>query len=466
VYLVLAFPAGRLRDRVDRALVGAGALTLIMEQYLLPEFLAAALFAAVAVRLAVRLRGTSRLARRIYAPVLAACGAIIAGRAYAPEADVVEAAIWTLTLAMPMLAAAFLLGLVRWRLFAAEALWRLAGRLRGHPEPEDLRAALADAFDDPLLRDDAAFVDGATSYALITLENHRLSVETSALLREVGESRARIQKSADDERRRIEHDLHDGAQQRLVTLRIKLALAAERLDGDASADVVRVLGEDVDRLLDEVRSLARGIYPSPLADRGVVEALRSVALEAALPTRVVAADPARRYPREIESAVYFSCLEALQNACKHAGAASAVVVEISNGRGALRFDVCDDGAGFDPARATAGVGLTSIRDRLASVHGKLSIVSSAGRGTRVLGTIPLVADAKPPGAHDSVAQRNRPVVLEKEQGRGRVGDDLAVELGMLEPEDDELDGSDGHDVSFRAWETLGARASGRIIRKG
>jgi signal transduction histidine kinase len=497
VYLVLAFPAGRLPARVDRALVWATAMLVlvlyvptafVVEAYPLPapwttchagcpenafmvtasepavveevirplrEVLTGLLFAAVAVRLALRLRGTSRLARRIYAPVLvvsclrlAAYGAIIAGRAWAPEAELVEAATWSLALAMPILAGAFLVGLVRWRLFTAEAMWRLAARLRTHPAPEDLRAALADAFDDPsldivyrvndrwvdragqpiavpppesdrcltelrdgdelvaavvhdsVLRDDAAFVDGATSYALMTLDNHRLSVEASALVREVNASRARIQKSADDERRRIERDLHDGAQQRLVALRIKLALSAERLGGDASADVLRGLGDEVDRLLDEVRSLARGIYPSPLADRGVVEALRSAALEATVRTTVVAADPARRYPREIESAVYFSCLEALQNACKHARGASAVVVEISDGS-SLRFDVHDDGAGFNPDHVRGGVGLTSIRDRLAAVRGQLSIVSSVGRGTRVIGTIPLEDDVSEPAARDA-----------------------------------------------------------------
>ena len=152
----------------------------------------------------------------------------------------------------------------------------------------------------------------------MTLDNHRLSAQTTSLVREVRESRARIQSSADDERRRIEHDLHDGAQQRLVALRIKLELAAERAgENGGAADLLRGLGGEVEEALDEVRSLARGIYPAQLADRGLVEALRSAALRSVLPTTVLAAGVGR-YPRNIESAAYFCCLEALQNADKHA----------------------------------------------------------------------------------------------------------------------------------------------------
>src|SRR5688500_18685202 len=214
----------------------------------------------------------------------------------------------------------------------------------------------------------------------MTIDNHRLGAEAASLLAEVKDSRARIQASADDERRRIERDLHDGAQQRLAALRINLELAAERIDGTdhGNADLIRQLGEQVDDALDEVRSLARGIYPAPLADRGLVEALRSVALQAALPTTVLATGTKDRYPHEVESAAYFCCLEALQNAAKHARGATAAVIDIGD-NGVLRFDVHDDGAGFDTAAAEPGVGFTSMRDRLGAVAGKLTIVSSPGR---------------------------------------------------------------------------------------
>ena len=181
-------------------------------------------------------------------------------------------------------------------------------------------------------------------------------------------------------------------QQRLVALRIKLELAAEHAAEDAGdragAASLRALGADVDDALEEVRSLARGIYPAPLADLGLVEGLRAAALSCALPTTVLAAGVGR-YPRAIESAAYFCCLEALQNAAKHAAGATAAVVELSDG-GELRFAVRDDGAGFDPAVVNGGgVGFTSMRDRLAAVGGDVEIVSRPGHGTRVSARIPL-----------------------------------------------------------------------------
>jgi signal transduction histidine kinase len=491
VYIVLAFPTGRLQGRTDRALVWATlvlALTLyapsalVVERFPEPihwtlchggcpdnpfmvtgsepaliddlvrplrEILVVALFAAVTLRLARRLREASNLLRRTLAPVLGVAllrfgmYALLLGlRWVAPESDALEIALWSLSLTIPLLAGAFLVGLMAWRLFIAEAIEHLATRLTAHPQPDDLRAGLADAFDDPkldiaywleerggwvdgsgaavaaprpqrgrwltevhdedrlvagiihdeALRDEHAFVDAATTYAVMTLDNHRLNAEASALLGEVQESRARIQATADDERRRIERDLHDGAQQRLVALRIKLELAAERLDGTdvGNADLLRQLGSEIDQALDEVRSLARGIYPSTLADRGLTEALRSAALQATLPTTILATGVRKRYPREVESAAYFCCLEALQNAVKHATGATAVVIELTD-NGVLRFEVRDDGAGFDTDAAEPGVGMVSMRDRLAAVHGELAIVSAPGRGTRVMGHVPLGA---------------------------------------------------------------------------
>jgi signal transduction histidine kinase len=489
IYVILAFPTGRLPGRVDRALVGAAGLlvlclylptALLIDTYPVPtawadcgdgcpgnaftivatepafvedvvrplrEILTVALFAAVTARIVWRMQHASSLMKRALDPVLAvsifrlaAFAVVLAGRRAAPDSQLVEVGTWLLAITVPLLALAFLAGVWMWRLFMAAAMQRLATRLREHPGPQDLRDALADAFDDPsldivywlengrgrwvsvdgrevsapvatpergvtevnegerpvaailhdpALQDDSAFTETAAAYALMTLDNHRLSAQTASLVREVRESRARIQSSADDERRRIEHDLHDGAQQRLVALRIKLELAAERADEtrDSNAGVLRALGSDVEDALDEVRSLARGIYPAPLADRGLVEALRSAALRSSLPTTVLAAG-IRRYPRDIESAAYFCCLEALQNATKHAPDAAAVVVELSD-NGDLRFEVCDDGGGFDPQTVTGGVGLTSMRDRVAAVGGEVTIQSRPGHGTRVSARIPL-----------------------------------------------------------------------------
>ncbi len=150
--------------------------------------------------------------------------------------------------------------------------------------------------------------------------------------------------------------------------------------------LLRGLGDDVEEALDEIRDLARGIYPAPLADRGLVEGLRAAALRSALPTTVLAAG-VRRYPREIESAAYFCCLEALQNAAKHAGA-TAAVIDLSD-NGSLHAEVRDDGAGYAPERVAEGVGLTSMRDRIAAVGGAVAIRSSPGHGTRVTVEIPL-----------------------------------------------------------------------------
>ncbi len=489
IYLLLAFPTGRLAGRVDRALVGIVVLevlllylptALLVEQYPVPvpwtsciadcpgnafmivgtepgaiedvvrplrEVLTVALFSAVAIRLALRLRAASRLRRRALAPVLAvACfrvgafaGALAARRIW-PDSGLHEVSVWLLTLAVPLTALAFLAGLARWWLFIARSTQGLATRLVGHPGPEELRSALAQAFDDPsleivyrldgrwgdadghpvappaataqravteifdgdekvaamvhdaALEHDAGFVDTATSYALMTIDNHRLSAQTSSLLRAVRESRARIQAAADDERRRIERDLHDGAQQRLVALRIKLELAAERTgaghgNGAEGAAVLRALGGDVEEALEEVRSLARGIYPAPLADRGLVEGLRAAALRNPLATTILATG-VERHRREIESAAYFCCLEALQNASKHAHGATVVVIRLWQ-NDALRLEVRDDGAGFDVDAVTGGSGLTNMRDRMAAVNGTLAISSGAGRGTRVAATIPI-----------------------------------------------------------------------------
>ena len=232
---------------------------------------------------------------------------------------------------------------------------------------------------------------------MITRDNHRLGAEAAALLTEVSESRARIQATADEERRRIERDLHDGAQQRLVALRIKVELAAEQMDATdgSSAELIRELGAELDDALDEVRSLARGIYAAPLADFGLVEGLRSAARRAPLSVTVLAAGVSRRYPREIESAAYFCCLEAVQNVIKHATGATVAVIELSD-NGVLRFQVRDDGAGFDERAVSAGVGFASMRDRLAAIGGELAIVSAPEKGTRVVGRIPLGASSAKP----------------------------------------------------------------------
>lgn len=219
-----------------------------------------------------------------------------------------------------------------------------------------------------------------------------------ALLREVRESRARILAVADHERRRIECDLHDGAQQRLIALMVGLELAADRLDdsdGDTAA-LLRGLGAEADAALEEIRSLVRGVYPAVLRDHGLAAALRSVALNGPIPITIRA--EIGRYSPELEAAAYFCCLEAIQNASRHAHLATGIEVMVLEGNATLVIEVRDDGHGFDPKRTAYRSGLVNMRDRLAALDGDLQVLSSPGAGTRVFATIPLNSPPDPASA--------------------------------------------------------------------
>jgi signal transduction histidine kinase len=251
---------------------------------------------------------------------------------------------------------------------------------------------------DPALKEHLDFVDAAGFLALFALENERLTGTLHSSLRELQGSRARIVAAADRERRRIERDLHDGAQQRLVALRIKLELADELMDAEPTHahELMRQAESEIEKALDEVRSLARGIYPPLLASQGLKEALQAASLRAPLPT-TVECNGVPRYTPEVESAVYFCCLEALQNAVKHARGARSLKVSIETD-GELRFEVRDDGEGFDTMSSSLGQGLMNIRDRLAAVGGGLTIASTPGNGTVVSGTVPVESPAAAPAA--------------------------------------------------------------------
>ena len=231
----------------------------------------------------------------------------------------------------------------------------------------------------------------AGAIALLAQENAELEAGWRYSLSELRESRNRIVAASEIERRRLERDLHDGAQQRLVALRIRLALAREQVEaGTAGSAKLGELEGDLDEAIQELRDLAHGIFPSLLADRGLLAALRAVAQRG--PRRVeFTGHRVGRYPPEIESAVYYCCLEALQNATKHAGPDAHVAASLLAENGHLRLEVSDDGPGFDLAAVRAGVGLHNMEDRLGAVHGHLTIVTSPGNGTRISGVVPISA---------------------------------------------------------------------------
>ena len=202
-------------------------------------------------------------------------------------------------------------------------------------------------------------------------------------------SRARIVATADNERRRIERNLHDGAQQQLAAMTIRLRLAAKAAQHGMEAK--RLFNEFADQLqetIQELRRLAHGIYPPLLREEGIAAALSSATRRSAIPVTVEAFLP-RRYPPEVEANVYFCCLEALQNASKHAGEGATVKIRVREDAHALLFDVTDDGVGFNSAAANGGVGFTNMNDRVGALGGKLCVESAPGHGTRVSGEIPL-----------------------------------------------------------------------------
>jgi len=203
-------------------------------------------------------------------------------------------------------------------------------------------------------------------------------------------SRERIVAAGDAERRKLERNLHDGAQQHLVALAVKVKLVKNLVEADPNTakSMLEELGGDVQEAVQQLRDLAHGIYPPILVDRGLGPALESAAAKAALPTSVVAED-VQRHRQEIEAAVYFCVLEALQNAGKHAGEGKSALVRVWEEPGVLLFNVADDGAGFDTKTKGLGAGFTNMSDRLGAVGGTFSVESEPGKGTKISGRIPL-----------------------------------------------------------------------------
>jgi signal transduction histidine kinase len=237
---------------------------------------------------------------------------------------------------------------------------------------------------DRSLDDDPELVEAAGGAAAIALENRLLQAQADARLAELQASRQRLVTAADAERRRIERNLHDGAQQRLVTLALQLSLIQRRIrDGHDAEALVATASHELAASLAELRELARGIHPAAL-EQGLEPALEGLVLRSAVPARLVA-EPGARLPRQVEFAAYFVASEALANTAKYARA-SAVTVRLMRGDAVAVIEIADDGVGgADPA---AGSGLRGLADRVEALGGRLRVASPPDGGTVVTAELP------------------------------------------------------------------------------
>lgn len=503
VYLVLTFPSGRLNTSRERAIVLVAVAivavlflptALVVATYPVPvpwtscgagcphnafmisasqpafvsgiieparEVAAQLVFLVTVGILAGRLRGASRLTRRAQGALLTVAiirflsmTAYLIMRRAGMHGALLDVLGWIWLLTLPGIAVAFLAGILRWRLFTADALQRLTlARVdpgsgsgpRADPGSGDaLRHSLAVALDDPSLRVlyqtdadnrtwgtesgepaklpapgsglDATAINGpggrvlaivhdealnenrplvaaAATHMVVELENQALQAQVRRSLRELAQSRAQALAAGESARRKIRQNLHDAAQQRLALL-VRLELAGPQIERDPArgSRVVAGLADEVEQTLADIRVLSHGLEPTLLTEEGLVKALAATVANAPLHT-ALDADGARRYPPEVEACAYFVCMEALSNAYKHAADATNISISVRDTDG-LIFAVSDDGAGFDPGTVRPGLGMASMRERLASVGGRMALDSAPGRGTRLTGTIPLRYDRR------------------------------------------------------------------------
>jgi len=223
-----------------------------------------------------------------------------------------------------------------------------------------------------------------TFHLLVIVWNNAAALRTSEKrlaehAAELAASRTRLTAAADEERRRIERDLHDGAQQHLVALSVLVQLA-RNAEPDRAQPLLAEASELVETAIAEIRRLAHGIYPPLLVSGGLREALPTLAARASVPVHLDL-DGLGRYPTSTEAALYYCCSEALQNAAKHGGSATSVTVTARADERTLNLVISDTGRGFDPA--TIGIGLTNMTDRLSAIGGQLAIDTAPGRGTRI-----------------------------------------------------------------------------------
>jgi len=260
-----------------------------------------------------------------------------------------------------------------------------AGSAVSHVERDGRRVATI-VYDAALAEDDPGLVDAVGSAAAIALENERLDAELCARVEELRTSRMRLMEVGMAERRGLERNLHDGAQQRLVSLALTLRAARTRLHGseDGAGELLDSAERELELAISELRELARGIHPAVLSDRGLSAALESLAARSPVPVEVGVL-PAKRLPEPVELAAYYVISEALANVVKYAGATYATV-DVARSNGDVLVEVGDDGVGgADPDR---GTGLRGLEDRVRALEGRLAVVSETGQGTRVKARIP------------------------------------------------------------------------------
>jgi signal transduction histidine kinase len=384
-----------------------------------------------------RWRAATPPQRRVLAPIwwtgcLAFLLIVVAGGADAAgmTSDVLD---WVAIASLSAVPFGFLTGLLRSRLAQADRLAGLMAQVGQAPGPDTIRAALADALGDPSvslaywlpeperfvdaegravdlpdgewtpvelhgrriaairhdrsLADEPQLVHTAGAAAALALENARLAAELRARIEELRASRARIVSAGDTERRRLERNLHDGAQARMVGLAAKLGLARSRAGDDAKlAALLEESRVELMASLDELRAVARGLHPAVLTDRGLDAAVRGLAFRAPVPVEVAGTVP-DDLPPPVATALYYVIAEALTNVAKYADARSATVSVHREGGDAVA-EVVDDGVGG--ADAAAGSGLQGLGDRVAALDGRLEVESPPGAGTRVRARIPLV----------------------------------------------------------------------------
>jgi signal transduction histidine kinase len=403
-----------------------------------------ALVGVIAYLLARRWLTAAPPLRRAMAPVFGSGGLALTLVVVVLVLDVFDAnqtvrdGVWYATVALvATVPYAFLFGLFRSRMFQAGAVGELVRRLGDATRPGALRGYLADALGDPTLqlafwlpeseryvnaqgvpvdlpgrrsprrawtpveregrpvaaivhdaslREERELVNAVAASAALALENERLEVELRAAIAEVRASRARIVQASDAARRRLERNLHDGAQQRLVSMALTLRMARHKIEKDPSGaeGLIQSAEEELGRALEDLRELARGIHPAVLSDHGLDAALQSLTQRATVPVDLLST-PGGRLPPTVEAAAYFVVAEALTNVAKYAHASKATVsVARDNGRAVV--EVRDDGiGGADPA---AGTGLRGLADRVAALDGRLELQSRPGEGTIVRAEIP------------------------------------------------------------------------------